>query len=545
MPLKTLDSQLAFDNIKNNNLASWPPRTAMGNRIEPMCKPGLRPSFQLSRQDKIFTIGSCFARHIEDALDRRGFEVVTRAMGDQSRFTLNNYSVPSMLNELQWALEPKERFDEEHHFFEVRPGRYVDAHLPNYIRPAPLEEVRAMRKKITDITKQVVNCSTVIMTLGLVEVWFDTLSNRYLNQAPPKSMVKQFPDRFQLHVMDYETTLAQLRQTIATLKKYCPAEQKIVLTVSPVPLLTTFDVGDVLIANCYSKSLLRAIASVVVFENDHIDYYPSYESVTMSERHLAWAEDQHHVAKDLIKLNVGRMIEAYTSSEAGDVEELEPALIRAKELRVARDFRAAVAVMEPVAHLVTEDEDKLFYAELCVWSEKFPQALELLTDLPAEIGGWQRQVMEAKVLAAVGEDERALKALRGVIEVSPRRVHAYAPMVDILKRQGALDEAVKVLYAWSKITTDPRVFVNLAEVFRLQGKIDAAREAYEVAVEKARAMVVDEKTETIISKVLIDYVEFLQEVGDSKRARDILEIARPANQHQKARQEKLKVFLGA
>ena len=111
--------------------------------------------------------------------------------------------------------------------------------------------------------------------------------------------------------MDY------LRRTLALFKTYCRSDQKILLTVSPVALFTTFTQQDVLIANCYSKSALRAAAEAVVVENDHVDYFPAYESVTLSDRELAWEDNLHHPHQGIIDLNVSRMVRAYPESGVG------------------------------------------------------------------------------------------------------------------------------------------------------------------------------------------------------------------------------------
>ena len=66
-----------------------------------------------------------------------------------------------------------------------------------------------------------------------------------------------------------------------------------------------------LTANNYSKSALRAAAEVAVRSFDHVDYFPSFETVTMSDRAIAWEDDLAHVTPAMIELNVSRMIADY------------------------------------------------------------------------------------------------------------------------------------------------------------------------------------------------------------------------------------------
>jgi len=44
---------------------------------------------------------------------------------------------------------------------------------------------------------------------------------------------------------------------------------------------------------------------------ERVDYFPSYESVTLSDRSLAWRDDLIHVKPEIVATNVGRMAAAY------------------------------------------------------------------------------------------------------------------------------------------------------------------------------------------------------------------------------------------
>ena len=82
-------------------------------------EPLLRQEFTIARDDRVFAIGSCFARGVEGALGRLGIDVEsrtaafdhipTRAMGFPHDFT-NKYNTEAIRNELRWALEPGAAF---------------------------------------------------------------------------------------------------------------------------------------------------------------------------------------------------------------------------------------------------------------------------------------------------------------------------------------------------------------------------------------------------------------------------------------------------
>jgi tetratricopeptide (TPR) repeat protein len=66
----------ALKRSARNQQSKWPDSNAE-NRLEPECWPALNPKFQLTRGSRIFTIGSCFARHIEQYLHQFGFHLPT------------------------------------------------------------------------------------------------------------------------------------------------------------------------------------------------------------------------------------------------------------------------------------------------------------------------------------------------------------------------------------------------------------------------------------------------------------------------------------
>ena len=71
-----------------------------------------------------------------------------------------------------------------------------------------------------------------------------------------------------------------------------------------------------MVANSYSKAALRVAAEIATRSFDHVDYLPSYETVTLSDRALAWEDDLVHVRNDMIELNVARMLAAYLPDAA-------------------------------------------------------------------------------------------------------------------------------------------------------------------------------------------------------------------------------------
>ena len=319
MPLLTLPHHEAFGNQRRPS-AAWPrdPKQ-QAERLTPFCLPELQPTFRIEPGDLVFTIGSCFARNIEEHLIIEGFNVAVKAFPQICEAegvkikpnVLNKFVAPSILHELQWALEPGSEFPMDS-IVAVTDSRYIDMQLAAGLMPTSLETMQGMRRAVSIYMKMVKDAKVIIMTLGLAEAWFDNELKLYLNTPPHRGTLERQPDRFEFHLLDYNDILSSLEKIIALLDAYGQPGYRILLTVSPVALGSTFTTSDAFIANTYSKSVQRAAVESIRRRYPQVDYMPSYESVTLSERRVAWREDCAHASDDAVRVNVLRMLNAYT-----------------------------------------------------------------------------------------------------------------------------------------------------------------------------------------------------------------------------------------
>ena len=306
----------------------WP-ATAASRLERAIVLPEVRPSFSLGPEDRVFTIGSCFARNIENHLMAQGFQVESQLVDipglefrpPHSSVVLNKFTSHSMLNELRWALDPGCPFPDGA-IIEEGQDRWVDLQVVGEVAPAPRESVRSRRPYLAEVFGRVRRCGVVVMTLGLVEAWYDRELGLYLNRAPGFWTVKKHKRRFALRLLDLRANREALEQIYALLQRFGPPGLRLVVTVSPVPMSETFTGRDVLVANSYSKSTLRAAAEEFARAHEHVDYYPSYESVTLSDRRVAFQDDLHHVANAIVDVNVRRFLDCYVrgGDQAGTAE---------------------------------------------------------------------------------------------------------------------------------------------------------------------------------------------------------------------------------
>jgi hypothetical protein len=303
-----------MQNYRENPTAVWYKRSADPNDLEGkfafqrlrqrLFTPNIIPKFKLRRDDAFYAIGSCFARGLENCLQSKGI-VVESAAPEFSRlqpakegtsalgFT-NKYNTYSMLNELRWALDPQATFPKES-IVRLTATSWYDPHTNPTLSFAGLEETLERRALMQAVTKRVRNCRAVVVTLGLAEVWRDIRTDVYLNCTPIPSLFKTEPNRYEFHLTSFAQNWANLEAIYELLARYGHPDFHIIVTVSPVPLMNTFSKMDIVVANTWAKSLLRAVAQEWAMAHFNVDYFPSYEIVQNSDRAAAWEGDLRHV----------------------------------------------------------------------------------------------------------------------------------------------------------------------------------------------------------------------------------------------------------
>ena len=325
--IESIPATDAFDRARGNALRRYPAPDRDGDRLYPLAGPSVTPSFRIGPDDTIFAIGSCFARNVEKALEGAGKRVLSREfdlgpigerLEDATNF-FNKYSIHSVLNEVQWALE-RDSFPGAEVLYPLGGGRHCDLQLGMARLEAPVEEILAFRHRYLDAMRDVATADVVILTLGYVETWFDRKLGLYLNVSPPAPLIRAQPERFEFRVLGYGDVLEGLERLHTLLMKHRVKPMKMLVTVSPVPLLATFRDMDVLVANAYSKSVQRAALEEFVQGKEGVDYFPSYEFVTLSNPAVAWARnDYRHVSSDVINRIMSNVLTSYVGdAAAGD-----------------------------------------------------------------------------------------------------------------------------------------------------------------------------------------------------------------------------------
>jgi hypothetical protein len=177
-------------------------------------------------------------------------------------------------------------------------GGYVDPFRPR-IGGKPfgsLEVLRADRKRHLVAVRQMFEAADVfVFTLGLTECWMSRHDHAVVPLPPGALGAKVSADAYEPKNFTVAEVIADLQGLLNKLELTNP-KLRIVLTVSPVPLMATFEDEHVLAATTYSKSVLRAAAGEIAQKNANVAYFPSYEIITGSfNRGRYFAEDLRQV----------------------------------------------------------------------------------------------------------------------------------------------------------------------------------------------------------------------------------------------------------
>ena len=279
-------------------------------------------------------------------------ERVTKTAND----ILNKYSVHSMENELRWAFSDP-GFKSEDFFLNAGEGKWHDAQMVPNLVPGSLARCIERRNIVADLMRQVPQCRIIVITLGLAEAWFDTKLGIYLNGMPPQTAINDERNRFRLDILDCNEIVASLESIHEILSMCGHPDFKILITVSPVPFKASFSGKDALTANTYSKCAQRAAAEIFVASHPNVNYFPSYEIVTLSDRKTAYELDNIHVTHATVAKIMQTVVDAYASGVNSDAIKNEvigvahsrtiastknTLMARGKEAMATRDYDAAV-----------------------------------------------------------------------------------------------------------------------------------------------------------------------------------------------------------
>jgi GSCFA family protein len=271
------------------------------------------PAKLLRRGDRVMSAGSCFAANLVPYLEKSGFHYVrTETQHPLLRVPAENfgydnfsasygniYTARQLLQLLYRALnlwQPKEDA------WEID-GEFIDPFRPGLrYRARSRAEFDLLTRQHLDSVRQAFEEATVLVfTLGLTEAWMSRADGAVFSACPGTVAGAFDANRHAFHNMSALEVASDLNEFIREVRKL-NGLLRIILTVSPVPLVATATGGHVLPATIYSKSVLRVAAEEVVRANEDVAYFPAYEIVTGPQAPWDFFEpDRRNVSKAAVE----------------------------------------------------------------------------------------------------------------------------------------------------------------------------------------------------------------------------------------------------
>jgi PAS domain-containing protein len=259
--------------------------------------PLVRSPFTISREDRVATGGSCFAQEIAQRLQKSGFhyylaEQPPASMSAQeaerrnySMYSCRYGNIYTTAQFLQLLDRAYGRFKPELDVW-VRPedGRFVDPFRPR-IEPdgyATADEMRADRERHLAAVRHMVETMDVfVFTFGHTETWRHKKDGAILQLAPGVAGGEWSPDVYEFYNMAVSEVIRDFLAAVDRIRELNP-HVRIVLSVSPVGIIATYEDRHVIESNSAVKAILRAAADEIKRVRPGIAYFPSYDLATVS-----------------------------------------------------------------------------------------------------------------------------------------------------------------------------------------------------------------------------------------------------------------------
>lgn len=254
--------------------------------------PVIETGFRINADTRIGTAGSCFAQHIARRLAASGHHYLVTEAGDSidaAERVRRNYGIYSArYGNIYTVRQMRQLFERAHGCFAPqdsvwrRPdGRHIDPfrpeiepdgfNTPQMVEASRTEHLAAVRKLFAEV-------DVLVFTLGLTEAWHSTLDGATFPLCPMVVSDDLQAEAYAPVNFSHADILEDLHSFMAQLRAVNPTA-KLLLTVSPIPLIATFENRHVLVSTAASKAILRSVADEACRQDPSIFYFPSFEIV--------------------------------------------------------------------------------------------------------------------------------------------------------------------------------------------------------------------------------------------------------------------------
>jgi GSCFA family len=295
-------------------------------------------ALRITPETKVATAGSCFAQHIARHLRAAGFNyyvvepghpILPREILEKHNYGLFSARYGNIYTARQlWQLLRRaygEFSPEEDAWVEA------DSSVKDPFRPTTqpqgfvsIAEMHADRKQhLAAVREMFETLDVFVFTLGLTECWISRADGAVFPLCPGVEGGVFDAKKHGFYNQTVEDVVADMSAFLDRLSAINEAA-KVILTVSPVPLMATAEPeAHVLAATTYSKAVLRVAAELLCKRYKHVHYFPSYEIITGSfSRGRYYSDDLRNVTEEGVSHVMRLFLEHATGREpASAIEE--------------------------------------------------------------------------------------------------------------------------------------------------------------------------------------------------------------------------------
>jgi tetratricopeptide (TPR) repeat protein len=243
----------------------------------------------ISKSSRFFTMGSCFARNISASLNKSGCNSTHMEISEYINTTFSNKAF------VDWLSTGKVDGAIGDRIQELLP--------PGWNAENTLEKIR--------------NTDVFILTLGVAPAFFDKATGAFVLPRPTGLNSRVLAEKYEYRTTSVQENVDNVLYLINFIRGLSP-NIKLVITVSPVPLIASFEFESCVIADCLSKSTMRLVAHQVVHQSGLKDiiYWPSFEVFRWAGSNAGdfYAADDGaawHVSEEKVNATIGAFIDMF------------------------------------------------------------------------------------------------------------------------------------------------------------------------------------------------------------------------------------------
>ena len=249
------------------------------------------PKF-VDKSTRFFTMGSCFARNLSKNLNDSGYVSHHMEISEHINTTFANRVFVDWLRDGQ--IDPAIR------------RRLEELLPPGWSKENTLEVIKS-----SDV---------FILTLGVAAAFFERESGNFVLPRPTHLNSRALAEKYRFRTTSVQENVENALYVIDFIRSISP-HIKIVVTVSPVPMLASFECESAVQADCLSKSTMRLVAHEVVNNArlSNILYWPSFEIFRWAGSNAGdyFAADDGaawHVSEDKVAGTIRAFVEMFSAT---------------------------------------------------------------------------------------------------------------------------------------------------------------------------------------------------------------------------------------